>query len=281
VDAAGNIYIADYNNQRIRKINIATGDINTIAGTGVSGYSGDSGLAVNAKLSYPSSICLDSPGNIYFTEFGNNTVRKINAETGIINTVAGNGTEGYSGNGHLAINAQLGQPSGIFIDKHNYLYIAEFNNNVIRLVTPDGYIYTIAGTGAYGWTGDGGSPLAATFRNPTGVCVDDSGYVYIADGHNSVIRKMTPVDTANVGIRTIVKPTFDIYPNPANGKFSVIAGVQADADVRVLNAVGQCIYNISFTGKRIDIDLSGYPAGMYFVQYTSYNSTATQKILLR
>ena len=106
-DRAGNIYIPDYYNQRIRKVTVSIRDISTIAGTGANGYAGDSGLAVNAHLSYPNSVCTDTSGNVYFSEVGNNTVRKIDVATGIITTVAGKGTQGYSGDGHLAVNAQL------------------------------------------------------------------------------------------------------------------------------------------------------------------------------
>ncbi len=281
-DIAGNVYIPDYNNQRIRKINIASGYINTIAGTGVNGYSGDSGLATNATLSYPNSICVDTSGNVYFSEHGNNTIRRIDAVTGIINTIAGTGTEGYSGDGSLAIHAELADPSGIFIDKYNYIYLADHNNNVVRVITPAGIIYTIAGTGGYGYTGNGGPPLNATFRGPTAVCTDDSGYVYIADGNNSVIWKMTPVDTLHLGIKEIVKPSFNIYPNPSTGMFSVISGQQTGAaDIRVINTLEQCVYNTSFAGKRIDINLSGYPAGMYFVQFISADNNVTEKIIIQ
>lgn len=279
-DIAGNIYIPDYSNHRIRKITIATDTINTIAGTGVNGYSGDSGLAINATLSYPSSICVDISGNVYFSEHGNNVIRRIDAATGIITTIAGNGTLGYSGDGHLATNAQLGDPNCVFVDRNNYIYISDYANNVIRAITPAGIIYTIAGSGGYGYSGNGGPPLDATFRGPTAVCTDDSGYVYIADGNNSVIWKMTPVDTVHLGVKEITKPSFSVYPNPSTGKFSVIPSKQTNADIRVTNTIGQCLYTSLCKGSRIDIDISGYPPGIYYVQYITPGQSTTQKIVI-
>ena len=279
-DAAGNIYIPDYNNHRIRKISVADGVINTIAGTGVNSYSGDSGLAINATLSYPNSVCVDVSGNVYFSEYGNNTIRRIDALTGIITTVAGTGAQGYSGDGDLATHAELAGPSGIFVDKHNYIYLAEYKNNVVRLITPTDTIYTIAGTGGYGYTGDNGPPLNATFNNPTAVYTDDSGYLYIADGHNSVIRKITPIDTIRVGIKEVVRPSFNIYPNPSSGKFSIISAEQTSADVKITNTIGQCVYNTSCTCNRIDIDFSSYPKGVYFIQYITSEQGTTKKIII-
>ena len=114
-DIAGNIYIPDYNNQRIRKVDAATGLIHTIAGTGINGWDGDGGMATDAKLSFPNSICVDSVGNVYFSEQGSNTIRKIDASTGIITTIAGTGTSGYSADGTRAIQANLSAPNSVYL----------------------------------------------------------------------------------------------------------------------------------------------------------------------
>ena len=280
-DKAGNIYIPDYNNHRIRKITVATGIISTIAGTGVNGYSGDSSLAVYAMLSYPSSVCLDTSGNIYFSETGNNIIRRIDT-AGIITTIAGNGSQGYAGDSALAVNAQLSAPNSVFADKRGNIYISDYNNNVIRAITPSGHIFTIAGTGAFGYTGDNGNPRNATFRGPTGVCADDSGYIYIADGFNSVIRKMSPIDSEITEVRNIAIPRFDIYPNPTSGKFIVAIPQQlSSATISVFNMLGQYIYQTPVTSANIHIDLSRYPAGMYYIQYTSPDGNAVKKLLIR
>lgn len=284
VDNAGNIYIADYGNSRIRKVSFSTGDISTIAGTSTTGYSGDNGPAVSANLSFPSSICLDAAGNIYFSETGNHTIRKINAATGIITTIAGTGAWGYTGDNGRADSARLSQPNSVFVDKEGYIYISDFGNNVIRAITPDGIITTIAGTGSHGYSGDGGPPKSATFRGPTAVFADDSGYIYIADGDNSVIRKMTPFrnDTTSVGIKEVHNTSFHVFPNPNAGKFTITTSEQmVNAAINVYNVIGQCVCKATFTGNRVAIDISGQPAGMYYVQYISQQGNTTQKIVVR
>ena len=280
-DIPGNLYIADYDNQRIRKVDAATGEISTIAGTGANGYAGDMGPATSASLSYPNNVCTDTPGNVYFTETGNNTVRKIDAATGIISTIAGKGTPGYSVNGTLAQDAFLSAPNAVFADRYGYLYISDYGNDIIRTITPEGLIYTIAGSGSYGFSGDNGPPLGASFRGPTSVCTDDSGYIYVADGMNSVVWKVSPIIQLNVGVKNIDKPAFDIYPNPSTGKFTIVAGLQGSGNITVFNTIGQSIQHTSLVGRSVDIDLTGYPAGVYFIQYLTYSGETTRKLIIR
>ncbi|MCD6013173.1 MAG: repeat containing protein [Flavipsychrobacter sp.] len=287
VDLAGNIYIADYENHRVRKFTAATGIISTIAGNGLPGFYGDYGPATAAKLYYPSSVAIDRYGNLYISEFGNHTIRKINAATGVITTIAGTTTAGYTGDGSLAIGATLNQPNCVFVDKFGYVYISDFNNNVIRAIHPKGIMSTIAGTGGVGYTGDGGPATAATFRGPSAVFVDDSLYIYIADGDNSVIRKMQPVDTfteesiSKVGLEKVNPITFNIYPNPSSGKFTISAEFTSDAVIEVYNAIGQIIYSTTVQGHQTDVDLQGLPAGIYIVQYISGGQRAVQRAVVR
>ncbi|MBL7937609.1 MAG: T9SS type A sorting domain-containing protein [Bacteroidia bacterium] len=201
VDTFGNLYIGDNLNYRIRKKTNATGLISTIAGTGTFGYSGDGGLATNAKLSEIRNVCVDNSGNVYFADVVNNRVRKIDASSGIITTVAGIGSAGYSGDGGLATNAELYGPKGVFVDGFSNLFIADEVNNRIRKVDAiSGVITTIAGDGTQGYSGDGGQAINAKLYNPTGVCLDGLGNIFIADKPNNCIRK---VDASSGVISTI------------------------------------------------------------------------------
>jgi sugar lactone lactonase YvrE len=189
LDGSGNIYIADYDNNRIRKVT-AAGIISTIAGDGAWGYSGDGGAATAAELNTPSGIAVDVSGNVYIADYGNNRIRKV-TPTGIISTIAGNGTAAYSGDGGAATAAELYTPSGVTLDGSGNLYIADQFNNRIRKVTAAGVISTIAGDNAQGYSGDGGAATTAELYYPFGISVNGSGIVYIADWGNNRIRKVT------------------------------------------------------------------------------------------
>ncbi len=163
--------------------------ITTIAGTGAFAYSGDGGQATAACLNHPYDIAFDSKGNIYFSEQNNNVVRKID-HAGIISTVAGNGTSGYSGDGGPAVTAQLSFPLGIAIDRADNLLITEWGNHCIRMVDTFGNITTIAGTGTSGYNGDGIAATGALLSSPYDVVVDSAGNIYISDWNNFRIRKI-------------------------------------------------------------------------------------------
>lgn len=199
VDGAGNVYIADKGNNVVRKVNVTTGYITTFAGNDTAGYSGDGHQAVDAKLNQPYALATDVAGNVYIADGGNNVIRIVSA-SGIINTYAGNGTAGYSGDYGLASLASLNNPRCIAIDSSGNLYIADANNNVIREVSSGGVISTIAGNGSAGYSGDNGNALAASLYYPSGVAVDVFGNVYIADQTNNVVRE---VFASNNVIKTI------------------------------------------------------------------------------
>ncbi len=188
IDGSGNIYITDAGNYAIRKISPA-GIISTIAGDGVYGYSGDGGPAASAKLANPFGITVDGGGNVYFADQANNRIRKINASTGIISTVAGDGTAGYSGDGGPAASGQLGMLSCITIDTHVFLYISD--NQCIRMINTSGIITTVAGNNTGGYNGDGGSATTEELFHPNGIAIDSKNNVYIADQVNNRIRKIS------------------------------------------------------------------------------------------
>jgi hypothetical protein len=192
-DISGNIYIADYSNQRIRVVS-TSGIINTIAGNGTAGYSGDGGQATNAEIHNPEGVAVDAAGNVYIADIANNRIRIVNT-AGIINTFAGNGTAGYSGDGAAATAAKLNGPQGVAVDALGNLYIADQYNNVIRKVNTSGIISTVAGNVTQGYNGDGGAATAAEINQPYGVVCDALGNMYIADQGNSCIRK---VNTAGI-----------------------------------------------------------------------------------
>ena len=190
VDATGNIYIADLNNNRIRKVN-TSGVISTIAGTGVPGFSGDGGAATSAKLQSPFDVVVDASGNIVVADLANNRIRKINT-SGVISTIAGHSPGGYSGDGGAATSGNLNYPAEIAYDLSGNLYIVDNGNNVIRKVNTSGIITTVAGStsGAAGFGGDGGAATAALLNSPTGIAVDATGNLYISDGSNNRIREV-------------------------------------------------------------------------------------------
>ncbi len=191
LDSAGNLYIADTNNHRIRKVDAAA-RISTVAGDvirGYGGYGGDGGAALAANLSSPRGVALDGAGNLYIADEGNNRIRKVDA-AGVISTVAGSGTAGYSGDGGAAVAAQLYAPEGVALDGAGNLYIADVDNHRIRKVDAAGAISTVAGDGTRGFGGDGGAAVAAQLDFPRGVALDGAGNLYIADSLNQRIRKV-------------------------------------------------------------------------------------------
>jgi len=188
-DTAGNVYIADTGNSRIRMVSPG-GIITTAAGTGSAGNSGDGGLAVNAQLDLPFGVVLDAAGDLYIADAGAHRIRKV-APGGIIITVAGTGTLGYSGDGGPAVNAELNAPSGIAADGSGDLFIADTQNNVVRKVSAAGVITTLAGNGRQGYSGDGGLATSAALNLPVGVAVDGAGNVFIADTGNNRVRKVS------------------------------------------------------------------------------------------
>ncbi len=192
VDAAGDIFIADTFNNRIREVVASTGNIKTVAGNGTEGFSGDGGLGTSAELLVPEGVFVDAAGDIFIADSGNNRIREVVASTGIIKSVAGNGTQGFSGDGGLGTSAELGDPGGVFLDGAGDIFIADSGNNRIReVVASTGIIKSVAGNGTQGFSGDGGLATNAELEGPFGVFVDGAGDIFIADSDNQRVREVS------------------------------------------------------------------------------------------
>src|SRR5581483_2073139 len=202
-DSTGNFYIADYGNNRIRKVSAATGIITTVAGNGTQGFTGDGGPADQAALANPSAIALDPGGNLYIADEGNRRIRKVDARNGIITTIAGNGFGPPGNDSGPALSTFFGDIGGIALNRAGDIFLVDFSRNKIRKITAaTGTIAPIAGTGAWGYSGDGGPATSATFRLssdvpnstavalPRSIVIDDSGNVYFADTFNHRVRKI-------------------------------------------------------------------------------------------
>ena len=189
VDAAGNVYVADTGNHVIRQVS-AKGVISTFAGTGTPGFSGDGSAAGKAQLNAPESVAVDSAGNVYIADTGNFRVRVVGTN-GNISTFAGNGSEGYSGDGAAATAATFVYPAAVATDKSGNVYIADYEANVVRKVSTGGTISTVAGSGGVGYAGDGGPATKALLNGPSAVSVDPSGNLYIAQEGDSRVRMVS------------------------------------------------------------------------------------------
>ena len=272
-DALGNLYIADQYNNAVREVVASTGKIRDVAGNGTEGYTGDGGLATSATLAMPYGVFGDAAGNVFIADSGNNVIREVAAATGTISTVAGNGTAGYTGDRGPATSAQLNGPFGVFVDRAGDIYIADSGNNAIReVVAATGLIKTVAGTGIWGYSGDGGLATGAQLMDPTALFVDGSGNVFIADTGNNAIREVTEAtgkiatvagngtagDTGDGGLATsaeIYMPS-GIYVD-GGGNIFITAGYSY-----VSNYEGDAVREVSASTKDIStVAGDGYSSG--------------------
>lgn len=190
----------------------------TIAGTPASpGYTGDTGPATAAQLSSPLAVAVDSQGNLYISDYGNNLIREVYAANGTIQTIAGTSTPGYSGDGGPATSAQFGLAHSLAVDAAGNLYIADGPNARIRMINPSGIISTFAGNGTFGYSGDDGPATEAALYYPVGVTVDSAGNVYIADDGNWTVRKVSAATGNITTVAGVGYPGFENFPGTGGG----------------------------------------------------------------
>ncbi|MBU6402521.1 MAG: hypothetical protein KGS61_19545, partial [Verrucomicrobia bacterium] len=247
-DAAGNFYIADTANQRIRRVD-TRGVITTVAGNGQQGFSGDGGAATNASLNSPSGVAVDGAGNLFLADVGNNRIRKVGTN-GMMTTVAGNGRSGYSGDRSAATSATLNGPCAVAVDGSGNLLIADQRNYRIRRVAPDGIIVTVAGNGRLGISGDGGPATNASLASPNSVAVDSSGNLFIADLGNNRIRQV-----GTNGIITTVAGGG--ASDPGDGGLATNANLMTVSGVAVDRTGDLFIAQASFPGRIRKVDPNG------------------------
>jgi len=286
IDGAGNIYIADSLHDRIRKVTASTGLISTIAGNGNPAYSGDGGLATSATLNSPSGVTLDGAGNLYIADTGNDTIRRVDAVSGFISTVAGMGPPtqpGYNQDGIAATSARLNLPQGLTLDAFGNLYIADTGNHRIRKVdVTTGLISTIAGTGytasdgSGGYSGDKGLATAAELNSPYPVAFDAAGNMYIPDSVNNCVRVVSAV--AGVITAASIINTFagtNVPGDAGDGGLAALAqlwspsGVAVDAagNVFIADTQNGAIRKVASTTSDIST-LVKNNAGVYFFNQT-------------
>ncbi|HEX6290918.1 MAG TPA: SMP-30/gluconolactonase/LRE family protein [Herpetosiphonaceae bacterium] len=216
VAADGSLYIADAGNNRIRKVS-PNGIITTVAGSGDWGFSGDGGPALNAQFDWPQGIALAADGSLYIADAYNDRIRKV-APNGIITTVAGTDTDGFSGDGGPATAAELDYPHAVAVARDGSVYVSDYSNRRVRRIGPDGVIWTVAGTGAWGDGGDGFVATRAQLGGPAGLAVDAADHLYIADMDTNRVRRMQPPLSGFSGVDEVVLPSADLAVPSADGR---------------------------------------------------------------
>lgn len=233
-DAAGNLYILDRGNNRVRRVDAATGIVNTIAGNGIAGFSGDGGPAINASINSPDDVEVDAAGNVFITDRNNHRIRRVDMTTGIITTVAGKGTSGVGVDGVLATTSSVSSPLDAAFDNAGNLLIVDSTRRIRRVDMATGIITTVAGNGVSCvdnalLTGEGGAATSASLCKPVGVAVDPSGNLIIADNSNCRIRRVD----ATTGIITTLagNGTFQYSGDgfaATSGSLAFVPGIATD-----------------------------------------------------
>ncbi|HEV3333480.1 MAG TPA: hypothetical protein VG096_20995 [Bryobacteraceae bacterium] len=262
VDGSGNVYIAENGNHVIREVTVG-GIINTFAGNGVAGYSGDGAPAAQAMLSFPMGVAVDGSGNVYIADSGNRRIREV-SPNGIINTIAGTGVTGFSGDGGLAFNAQITSARGITTDPFGNVFFIDGNR--VREIYVGSYIMTIAGNGGTGYSGDGGVATAALLNVPTALTADASGNIYVADSANNAIRLLQPSGTG-ISLKAITNGASNLPGPIAPGEIVVLYGSgmgPATLQTYQLNSSG--LVPTSLAGTSVFFD--GIPAPIIYTSST-------------
>jgi uncharacterized repeat protein (TIGR03803 family) len=260
VDASGNLFIADTGNNRIREVG-TNGIITTVAGGGTNGL-GDGGAATNAELFYPFAVAVDPSGNLFIADGSNYRIREVGTN-GIITTVAGNGTNGYSGDDGAATNASLASPGGVAVDALGNLFIADSANNRIRKVDTNGLISTVVGNGLAGYAGDGGPPVAAEVSDPTGLALDSFGNLFIADSQNNRVREAA-YQSETLILTSVSGATAGKYDLVLTTPFGSVT-----SSVATITVVLPPLTVILIPGTGVKFHLSATPNASYTLQMTT------------
>lgn len=309
-DKAGNLYIADAYSHVIKKVSATTGAVTTVAGSGTRGYSGDGGPAIAASLNTPFQIAIDRAGNLYFSEYLNHTVRRVDAVTNIITTVAGTGAYGYNGDNIPAAAALLNYPNGLATDTAGNIYIADESNNRIRKVTiSTGKISTVAGLSYGGYNGDSILASTAALYKPESIAMDTAGNLIIAD-HTFRIRKIDfkavppgttpgpdPNTNPNPNPNPVPNPTDTIppvvvskvYPNPATQGSVTIAlkgPISGKVSATVTDIYGKIITIEQevlqpTTDYKLTVTLPPLKQGLYYVKVLINNERQTHMLMIQ
>ncbi|MGZ6347246.1 MAG: NHL domain-containing protein, partial [Anaerolineales bacterium] len=295
-DQAGNLYIADTNNRRTRKVD-PNGIITTVAGSGMPGsYIADGTPATQAMLQYPEGVAVDALGNLYIAAAGNHRILKVDSN-GIITIVAGNGLTGYGGDEGFATEAMLSWPGGVVVDASGNVYIADSGNNLIRKVDPSGIITTVAGTGDSGYSGDGGPAPLAMLNYPERIALDASGNLYVVDCLNNRIRKIwglsipttglvagkvtdsstgIPLPDVSVTTKDFLNATY-VTKTGSDGTYTVSGLAPGDFTATFLKSgyIQQAANGTSIVGKTQTLDIQLIPGPSLTIAITSPQDDAT------
>jgi uncharacterized protein (TIGR03437 family) len=276
LDHSNTVYISDTSNNRILRAPL-NGVVKVAAGNGAFGAAGDGGLASLAELHYPSGCALDSAGNLFIADTGNNRIRKVTPFPGGITTVAGTGVPAFSGDEGAATAASLSGPRGVAVDDNGNIFIADTGNNRIRLITLDGVIHTIAGENAAGFAGDGGPATSAQLFSPGGLFLDVSGILYLADINNNRVRRLVPDSVlppdpvATQQTLTVVNAASQRQGPVAPGEIVSIFGVGMGPVTAVPGTFDSAGLLANLLGGT-EVRFNGVPAPLYYAQSAQINA---------
>ncbi len=279
LDDSGNIYVCDRMNYRLRKIDKSSGLIHTIAGTGVAGYTPDGAIADTSKLEEPFAILIDRDGNLILKD--KHRIRKIDQATGLMSTLAGDGSYTCTGDGGPATNAAV-STNGMVLDSVGNLILAEGGEGIrIRRITSDGMINAIVGTGEWGNSPNGTAASSAKMASPTSVAFNQKGELYYSDKSNCLVRKIT---NNWVGIEDVNTSTgrMRVYPNPSKGHIKVyIKGIEDMARAEVVDVNGRVVHRCSVPSNvASQITLPTKVKGVYVLQVRVDGATMSETIII-
>jgi len=269
VDVNGNLYVADSYNSRIRKID-TNGMVTTIAGNSPGN---SNGFGTSAQFNMPCGVVLDSAGNLFVTDTNNNQIKKIGTD-GIVSTYIGNGIAGDTDG--IGSNASLNRPIGLAIDSNNVIYFVSQNGNLIRRVTPDLEVRTIAGfNGTWGGCSNG-IGTNAQFLHPEGLVINPTGDIYVADTGSHTIRKISNLLSTN---ENNIENQIKISPNPAKDNITFHFNDFTTATITILDMNGRVLHKNSIAENNTTIDISNLSKGFYLIQVITNKGSISKKII--